>query len=186
MLDFIELYNSEYIECLKSLDKTLLIKLFDLLNETKSTNNVYVLGNGGSAASASHWVCDFNKGINYKDSERLKMFSLTDNTPILTALGNDISYDDIFVEQLKNFIEDGDLVIGLSVSGNSQNIVKALDFAQKSNATTFSIIGDFDGKMQRYSNYSLIVPSQNYGVVEDIHMYICHVISQYMSKLNQA
>lgn len=186
MNSFIKNYTDEFIEVLNILDRKKLNVLYQAIEKTKkSQNKIFMLGNGGSSASASHWVCDFNKGINYEDSERLQVYSLSDNTPLFSALGNDFSYEDVFTEQLKNYLSSGDLVIGLSVSGNSENIVRALEYARGENANTFSIIGDYDGKMKEVSQEALIVPSKNYGIVEDIHMYVCHVLSQYMYNENE-
>ncbi|WP_018659100.1 SIS domain-containing protein [Allofustis seminis] len=186
MKNFINEYNKEFIQVIQALDDQKMIELYQLLEEAISNErNVFIMGNGGSSASASHWVCDFNKGINYHYFPRIKMYSLSDNTPIFSALGNDFSYDDVFIEQLKNYLTPDDLVIGLSVSGNSKNIVKALKYANESNAKTYAIIGDYDGEMGDISDHVLYVPSQNYGIVEDIHMYICHVLSQYMLKVRK-
>jgi len=186
MHKFIEKYTNDYVEVLQILDKEKLTVLYDLIeNIKKNRNSIYMIGNGGSSASASHWVCDFNKGTNHKDSKRLKLYSLTDNIPTFSALGNDFSYNDVFLEQLKNYLVPGDLVIGLSVSGNSKNIVKALKYTNHNSAHTFSIIGNYNGEMGEVSGNTLVVPSKNYGIVEDIHMYVCHVISQYMYTENK-
>lgn len=186
MKNFINKYTTEFIEVLNHLDDKNLNALYNCIQKTKATKNkIFVLGNGGSSASASHWVCDFNKGTNYKESERLQIYSLSDNTPIFSALGNDFSYEDVFVEQLKNYLSPGDLVIGLSVSGNSQNIIKAIEYATKQGAYSYSIVGNYDGEMQKVSKEVLVVPSKNYGIVEDIHMYVCHVLSQYMYEENR-
>lgn len=186
MKKFYQEYLNEFKDTLDLLDVSYIEKLHkELSNTINKSSSVYVLGNGGSAASASHWVCDFNKGINTEKSERLRLFSLSDNTPLFSALGNDVSYEDVFLEQLKNLIGKDDLVIGLSVSGNSENIVKALEYAQENEAKTFSIIGDYSGEMEKVSDSTIIVPSRNYGIVEDIHMFICHVISQFMYQENK-
>lgn len=185
MFKFINGYKKDYVEALEKIDNQQLETLFNLIEATKENgNNIFMLGNGGSAASASHWVCDFNKGVNVDGVKRLKMYSLTDNTPLFSALGNDFSYEDSFLEQVKNYLEPGDLVVGLSVSGNSENIVRAIEYANDHSANTFSIIGDFGGKMGEISNETIVVPSKNYGIVEDIHMYTCHVLSQYMYQNN--
>lgn len=181
MINFIENYNNEFIETLNTLNRKKIITLYNFIEDTKKKQKkVFILGNGGSSSSASHWVCDFNKGVNHKKSKRLQMYSLTDNMPLFSAIGNDFSYKDVFEEQLKNYLSPGDLIIGLSVSGNSENIIKGLEYAVERNAMTFSIIGDYEGEMKEISHESLIVNSKNYGIVEDIHMYVCHVISQYM------
>lgn len=185
MNNFFEKYTNEFVEVLNALDKEKLTILYKLIQQTKKNKNkVFMLGNGGSSASASHWVCDFNKGTNYKKSEKLQFYSLSDNIPFFSALGNDISYEDIFIEQLKNYLSPEDLVIGLSVSGNSENIVKSLEYAAEMHANSYSIVGDHDGKMQKVSKDVLVVPSKNYGIVEDVHMYVCHMLSQYMYEEN--
>lgn len=184
---FFEEYTNEFIDVLTSIDKSKLRTLYELIQDTKRKNSkIFILGNGGSSASASHWVCDFNKGTNFEGSERLQVYSLSDNIPTFSAIGNDMIYEDVFIEQLKNYLAPDDLVIGLSVSGNSQNIVKALNYSSEINVVSFSIVGDFDGEIIEVSNDSLIVPSKNYGIVEDIHMYVCHMLTQYMHKENIA
>ena len=112
-------YCEDFYHVLKSIDQNSLEKLYHMLNEAyRSEKRIFILGNGGSCASATHWVCDMGKGINTETSQRMKIISLADNTGIVTALGNDISFDDIFEYQLRNLAEPGDLVISLSVSGN--------------------------------------------------------------------
>ena len=151
----------------------------------QAEQNIFILGNGGSAACATHWVCDFNKGINTENSKRAKLFSLSDNTGIVTALGNDISYGEIFAYQLKNFCRPGDLVIALSVSGNSENLVRGMEYAHSAGCFTAAIIGDYNGKIGSMADVCLHIPSRNYGVVEDIHLVLNHIISQYFREKNQ-
>ena len=151
----------------------------------KNGKNIFVLGNGGSAAAASHWVCDFGKGINSADSKRMKIMSLADNTGIFSAYGNDLSYDETLSEQLKNFLEAGDLVISLSVSGNSPNLLAAHAYARQAGTATVAIIGDYDGRLSACSDLTILIPSKNYGVAEDIHLIICHMISQYLAAQNR-
>ena len=130
------------------------------------------------AAAASHWICDFGKGINTEISKRLKLFSPVDNSAIFSAYGNDCGYETTFVEQMRNFLEPGDLVLSFSVSGSSPNLVEAHRFARDSGAKTACIVGDMDGKLISLSDYVMVVPSKNYGVVEDIHIILGHAISQ--------
>lgn len=185
MKKFIQDYNTEFIETISAIKVKDIQMISQLIEERQGKNNIYMIGNGGSAASASHWVCDFNKGTELPEGEKIRMFSLVDNTPSVTALGNDISYEDIFLEQLKCYLSPNDLVIGLSVSGNSSNIVRALAYAQESKTVTASIVGDYGGEMIKYSDYPLVIPSKNYGIVEDMHMYLCHVISQFICNKNK-
>lgn len=179
-------YKKEFFETIDSLDFDVIYKIYETLEEArKSRKQIFLLGNGGSAASASHWACDFVKGVNAEESIRYRLMALTDNIPLITAYGNDVDYADVFVEQLKNLLNPGDVVIGLSVSGSSENIVRAFKYAQKHGAMVISLIGNRKGRMKDCSNLTLVISSNNYGVVEDVHMYVNHVISQYIKLTNQ-
>lgn len=179
-------YLNEYIDALKSLDVEVIETIASKIEEARKENKqVFLIGNGGSAASASHWVCDFGKGINVDGEKRLRMISLADNHSLMSALGNDVGYENTFLEPLKNLLSPGDFVIGLSVSGDSENVVRAFRYARANQATVISIIGDKKGRMYNCSDLSLVIPSNNYGVVEDIHMFVNHVISQFIRKKNE-
>ena len=161
-------------------------KLHDLIDDArKNSKHVFVLGNGGSAAAASHWVCDFGKGINTVGSQRLKIFAPVDNGAMFSALGNDCGYNTTFSEQLKTFLEAGDLVISLSVSGNSENLLESHRYAKEVGATTACIVGDMNGKLIEMSDFAVVIKSTNYGIVEDIHIILEHAISQHMRKNNE-
>lgn len=178
-------YCDHLSETLSKIDPQELIALQDALwSAYQRERNIFILGNGGSAACATHWVCDFNKGINTVASKRAKVFSLSDNTGILTALGNDISYDEIFSYQLKNFCQKGDLVIALSVSGNSANLIQGLQYAHAAGCTTAAVIGDYHGKIGPMADVCLHIPSRNYGIVEDIHLILNHSFSQLFREKN--
>lgn len=184
--EYFERYTKQLRETLEGVNKADIQTLWEQMEQIRrSGGKIFVLGNGGSAAAASHWICDFSKGINTDSSKRLKIYSLADNLSVTTALGNDFSYDEIFSEQLKNVLSQGDMVISLSVSGNSSNLVRAHLYAREAGAYTAAIIGDYHGKLEELSDLVITVPSQNYGVVEDIHMTIDHVISQYMRICNE-
>ena len=183
--DFFVNYKKELMDTLDALDKDCIAKIYEELNRAyQNENQIFLMGNGGSASAASHWLCDFAKGINTADSKRIRIFCLTDHNSMITAIGNDISYEDIFVEQLKNYLRPEDLVISFSVSGNSMNLINAHLYSQQNNVKTISIIGGFEGHIISHSDISLVIPSKNYGIVEDIHIVLGHVISQYMYKLN--
>ena len=178
-------YLSEFIETLQRLNVDILERIMNELESARQNGaQVFVIGNGGSAASASHWACDFGKGINVGESKRLRIFSPIDNVALGTALSNDITYDEVFTEQLKNYLNPGDLIIGLSVSGNSENVVRAFLYGKQHGAKTISITGSARGRMAELADIPLVVESGNYGIVEDIHMFIAHVISQYMRRLS--
>jgi D-sedoheptulose 7-phosphate isomerase len=182
-------YFKSYLDCLnealKKLDIDQMNELVKMIyNAYQKGKQIFILGNGGSATCASHWVCDFGKGINTKSSKRMKIISLSDNVSILTALGNDISYNHVFKYQLENLAEAGDLVICLSVSGNSQNLVMAVDYCNTIGCDTISITGDYNGTLRNKTKLNITVQSQNYGVVEDIHLIINHILSQYIKNCN--
>jgi phosphoheptose isomerase len=148
---------------------------------------LYIMGNGGSAASADHWVCDYMKGLN-EDTNcygimtatlTAKAISLASNGPLVTAIANDIGYDHIFARQLGYYrCQYGDVVLAISASGNSKNIVNGIQRANGLGATTIALTGFTGGDASLYSKINVHVPSSNYGVVEDCHMMILHAISQ--------
>lgn len=139
---------------------------------------IYIFGNGGSAASATHACGDFVKGASYGLEKRFKVMSLVDNLPALMAIANDISYDDIFVEQLKNFLQPGDLVIGISGSGNSTNVVKAMEYAKQKGVQTIAFCGYKGGKIKELADISIHSVAMDMEVAEDIHMMVFNVIKK--------
>ena len=141
--------------------------------------HVFVCGNGGSASTASHFVCDINKGASYSRSQRFKMMALTDNLATITAYSNDISYECAFAEQLKNFAEPGDVVMALSGSGNSPNVVRAIEYANSIGCRTIALTGRNGGQLGPIANINIQIPVQHMGRIEDAHMVICHMIGYY-------
>lgn len=184
---FFDEYSKMLSTTIDALPRDEIQKLMDLIDEARMNDrHVVILGNGGSAAAASHWVCDFGKGINTENSKRLKIMAPVDNSAIFSALGNDCSYNTTFVEQMKNYLEPGDLVISLSVSGSSGNLVEGHKYAREIGAKTACIIGDYNGKLAELSDFTMVIPSKNYGVVEDLHIILEHAISQTMRQKNEA
>src|SRR3989338_5021749 len=187
--DFIEDYIFELSRCLKSLDKTKLELIIDvLINAYKKDKKVFILGNGGSATTASHMACDLGKGTLqriYDNTERrFRVISLTDNVAIMTAFANDLSFDDIFIQQLRNLVETDDVVIALSGSGNSPNVVKAVEYAKSCGAITIGFLGfKTGGKLGGMVDYSIIVDSNHYGPIEDIQLILNHVIAAWIAKV---
>jgi D-sedoheptulose 7-phosphate isomerase len=145
-----------------------------LLNARNEGRQVLLMGNGGSAATASHFVCDFNKGLSRNQSKRFKFICLNDNVPTMMAYGNDISFDDIFVEPLKNFLNKDDLVIGISGSGNSSNVLKAFEYANHQNAVTIALTGYDGGKLKQIAMYNINIPVNDMQITEDLHMVLDH------------
>ena len=138
---------------------------------------IFVFGNGGSAANASHFVTDLGKGSSDKTRKRFRCLSLNDNTPWITALGNDYTYDDIFVRQLMNFAKAGDILLLMSVSGNSPNLVKAASWAKENGLRVIALLGAGGGSLAGIADLPVVVGDTHYGRVEDAHMGICHMIA---------
>ena len=157
-----------------------------LLDAYKNDRRVFILGNGGSAATASHMACDLGKGTlrNVYDvsEKRFQVISLTDNIPMMTAFANDLSYDDMFVQQLRNYVQKGDVVIGISGSGNTPNIIKALLYAKSVGAITIGLLGfNTGGNAKDLEDHHIIIKSSNYGVVEDLHLALDHILTTCLS-----
>jgi D-sedoheptulose 7-phosphate isomerase len=142
----------------------------------KNDQQVFIFGNGGSAASSSHFATDLGKGASDKLGKRFRVMSLTDNVSWLTALGNDYAYEDVFAGQLQNYGKPGDVAIGVSVSGNSPNCVKALEWAKKSGLKTVALVGAKRGRMAEIAEQVLVINDTHYGRVEDAQMGILHLL----------
>lgn len=143
---------------------------------------IYTLGNGGSAATASHFVCDFNKGICEKLDKKFNLICLSDNTPIITAIANDISYDEIFSFQLKNKLKPDDLILAISGSGNSKNVIKAVEYAKEVGAKVVGITGYSGGKLKELADYHMHVNIDDMQITEDIHMAFDHMMYSVLKK----
>ncbi len=137
---------------------------------------IFIMGNGGSAATASHFANDLNKAASSDGKRRFRAVALTDNVPLLTAWGNDLSYDDIFVEQLRNLYNNGAVVIGISGSGNSANVLKALRFARDRGGTTIGFTGCQGGKIKEIVDECIVVPSNCMPQIEDAHLVLEHLM----------
>lgn len=142
----------------------------------KQDRQIFVFGNGGSAANASHFATDLGKGASDKVGRRFRVLSLTDNVSWMTALGNDYAYDQIFVRQLMNYARPGDIAMGISVSGNSPNVVKALEWAANNGLHTIALVGAKRGAMADLARQCIVIGDTHYGRVEDAQMGICHML----------
>jgi D-sedoheptulose 7-phosphate isomerase len=151
-----------------------------LLEAYDAGKTVYVFGNGGSGATASHMAGDFVKGVSYGLEKRFRMICLNDNFTGLSAYSNDISYDLIFVEPLKNFLQPGDVVIGLSGSGNSKNVVLALEYARSAGASTIALCGYSGGKIHELADVSVHAPIHNMEISEDLHLITFHMVKNFI------
>lgn len=182
--------SRDYISSLKELLDKFPHSEFDcfiriMLEAYHEQRRIFVMGNGGSAATASHWVCDINKGCCLSLEKKFKMICLNENISSVLAYGNDLSYRDIFVEQLKNFFEPEDVVIGISGSGNSENVVRAIEYARTNNGWTVGLMGFSGGKLASSVDIPLWVQAADMQKVEDIHMIMVHMsMHRIMKELN--
>ncbi len=148
-----------------------------IVGACREERTIFVFGNGGSAASASHMVCDLNKGVAQSAAtSRIKAMALTDNVPLLTAWANDLSYEHVFSEQLKNFVQPGDVVLALSCTGNSRNVLAGLRTARDLGATAAGLAGFEGGAMKELCDVCAVVPCENMQIVEDMHQAMLHSI----------
>jgi D-sedoheptulose 7-phosphate isomerase len=143
---------------------------------------IFIMGNGGSGSTASHFACDINKGCCFDREKKFKVICLNDNIPTMLAYANDLSYDKVFVEQLKNFLQPGDIVIGISGSGNSENVLQAVSYAKENGARTVGLTGFDGGKLARIVDVPLVAAVNDMQKVEDIHMIVVHMLMQYLCK----
>jgi len=150
----------------------------EVLRAYGENRSIFLFGNGGSAALASHFACDLGKGtvLNGNGQKRFRVLALTDNVPLMTAWANDSCYEQVFAEQLENFVSPGDLVFAISGSGNSMNVLRALEVARDGGAFRIGIAGFQGGKMRDLCDLCIVVPSDNMQVVEDLHLSVTHAI----------
>ena len=137
---------------------------------------IYIFGNGGSASTASHYAADFNKGISEYREKKFRFVCLSDNIPMLTAIANDISYDDIFRYPLVNYLKPTDLVIGISGSGNSKNVIRAVEYAKEIGAVVVGITGYNGGELKKIADYHMDANIDDMQISEDIHMIFDHMM----------
>ena len=185
MKQFLEGYTSEIARGFKSIDLESLENIANLLDQTiKAKSTIFSCGNGGSSAISEHFVCDFLKGAATDTDIQPIIYSLTSNTPTLTAVANDISYDDVFAFQLQKYATKEDILICISSSGKSPNIIKCIKTAKRIGMTTISFVGFDGGIAKEISDYSLHIDNHNYGIVEDLHQCSMHLLAQYIRLKN--
>jgi len=177
-------YFTELEQMLRDISQAHLQDILSLLEETyRNGHRIFIMGNGGSAATASHFALDLAKNTIMPGAPRLKAISLTDHVPLITAWSNDTAYEHIFEEQLANMIEPGDLVIGISTSGNSPNVINALNLAKKSRAATVGLLGAEGGRIKNIVDSYVLAPGQNIEQEEDAHMILTHIITRHMREV---
>jgi D-sedoheptulose 7-phosphate isomerase len=186
-MDAVQAYLTELAEMVSQMPRD---KIWDviqvLMDAWRKGSRVFILGNGGSAATASHMANDLNKYTIVPGQRRFRALALSDNVPLMTAWGNDTSYDNIFVEQMLNFWEPGDVAIGISGSGNSPNVIKAMRAAQELGGTTIGFTGRDGGELKRVVHHCIHVPSDRIIQQEDGHMILDHLMASTLRQLIEA
>ena len=158
-------------------------RIFEKLKTARNSGStVYLMGNGGSASTASHFAADLLKTSLIKGGPRFRAISLNDNIPVMLAWANDLSYEDVFSSQLESFVRSGDVVVGISGSGNSKNVLKAMDLARQSGAVTVGLTGMGGGNLKSVCDECLIVPDDDMMIIESVHLSVCHALTSMFRK----
>ena len=176
---FVATYLDGLRGALDGIDQAAVARVIDVLWEAyRSGRRIFLIGNGGSAATASHMMCDLAKGCAAEGKPPVKALSLTDNASLMTAIGNDLGYERLFTEQLKVLLEPGDVVVAITASGNSPNVLDAVRWARAHGATAVGFIGFGGGDLKGVVDADVTIDSRNYGHVEDVHCVLEHLVSQ--------
>lgn len=179
-LSFVREYKSKLLHALDTIDLESVHRAVELLSEARAKNrHVFVCGNGGSASTASHFVCDMVKGASFNRESRFRIMALTDSLPTITAYSNDVGYDCIFAEQLKNFAQPGDVFMAISGSGNSPNLLCAMEYANSIGCHTIALTGRDGGKLGPMAQLQIRVAEPHMGRIEDAHLIVCHMLGYY-------
>lgn len=176
-MNFPERYKTELVSVISALDTDKVAQAIAMLAQARDERRrIFVCGNGGSASAASHFATDMLKGASFGRENRFRIIALTDSLPTITAYSNDISYECVFVEQLKNFAEPGDVVMAISGSGNSPNVLRAIEYAKAHGCRTIALSGRDGGKLGPLAELNLNVAHPHMGRIEDAHLIILHMI----------
>ncbi len=177
LTDWMTRYREQQKAALDSIPLDAVGRLVERLRAALAEDRqIFVFGNGGSAANASHFITDLGKGASDKVGRRFRCLSLNDNVSWLTALGNDYAYEDVFVRQLENYARPRDFVLVMSVSGNSPNVVKAVEWAKSHGVHSAALVGGKRGRLAEIADEAIVIDSPHYGKVEDAHMGVCHML----------
>ena len=183
---FLSDYRKRLDEAMSKVDLSKVQDVITWLKQARDNDlTIFTCGNGGSASTASHFVCDLVKGASYQRPKRFRAMALTDAAPAISAYSNDVGHSVIFVEQLKNFAHKADLVIAISGSGNSPNVIEAAGYARSIGCRTVGLTGRDGGKLSRLVDVELRVPVQHMGVIEDVHLILCHMMAYYFMDTNE-
>ena len=170
-------YMSDLQKVLTQVDVGEIATIAEVLHAAyEQQKTILVMGNGGSGSTASHMVCDMNKGACFHAEKKFRFISLADSLPMILALGNDVGFESVFVEQVKMYAQPGDVVLGISGSGNSPNVLRAIEYAKKLGCVTIGVCGFDGGKLKSLVDHSFHVRVSDMQIVEDAHMILVHVL----------
>jgi D-sedoheptulose 7-phosphate isomerase len=179
-MNYADKYRVELQNAISQIDTARVQQAIDVLEEARHKgHHIFTCGNGGSASTASHFACDIVKGASYNRDKRFRIMALTDQLPTLTAYANDLSYELVFVEQLRNFAQPEDVVMAISSSGNSPNVLRAIEYANSVGCKTIGLTGRDGGKLAKLVQINVQVPVSHMGRIEDAHLAVCHMIGYY-------
>jgi D-sedoheptulose 7-phosphate isomerase len=186
-MSFPRRYHTELLTALRSIDLEKVDRAIEILAKARDQGHrIFVCGNGGSAAMSSHFATDLVKGASFGRESRFRILSLVDSIPTLTAYSNDVSYECVFVEQLKNFAQTGDVVMAVSSSGNSTNVIRAIEYGNSIACQTIALTGGDGGKLGPAAQLNIQVPHPHTGRIEDSHGVILHMIAySFMDKRDE-
>ena len=177
---FPQLYKTDVLKAIETIDLDRVGQAIDILIRARDEGRrIFVCGNGGSASTASHFVCDMVKGASFNRDKRFRIMALTDSLPTITAYCNDIGYESVFVEQLKNFAEPGDVVMAISGSGNSPNVLRAVEYGASIGCRTIALSGRNGGKLGPLAEINIQASHPHMGRIEDVHLIVTHMICYY-------
>jgi phosphoheptose isomerase len=183
---FVDDYYRRWAEILASFDKAPLDGILDVfLQVSERKGTLWLAGNGGSAAISDHTCCDTTKGTYVEGHPPIRSVSLASNGPMMTALGNDIGFEEVFRHQLMYLLQPEDAVLLVSSSGNSPNVVNACKFAKEAGVPTIAFVGFGGGELSRLADHVIHIPIDNYGIAEDTHQSLIHVLTQYIMSQRQ-
>ena len=178
LMNFTQTYRSQLLDAISTVELDKVEQAIAWFTAARDRNHhIFVCGNGGSASTASHFTCDMVKGASFERERRFRILALTDSLPTLTAYSNDVCYDCVFEEQLRNFAQKDDLVMAISGSGNSANVVRAVEFGNSIACRTVALTGRDGGKLGRLAQLNIQVRAEHMGRIEDAHLIICHMIA---------
>jgi D-sedoheptulose 7-phosphate isomerase len=177
-MNFTQFYQSQVLDAISSVDLDKVEQAIAWFGEAReNSRHIFVCGNGGSASTASHFSCDVVKGASFNRDRRFRILALTDSLPTLTAYSNDVCYDCVFEEQLKNFAQRDDIVMAISASGNSPNVVRAIEYGNALGCKTVALTGRNGGKLGSLAQLNIQVRAEHMGRIEDVHLVVCHMIA---------